>query len=349
MKVLTLFNNKGGVGKTTLAVNIAAYLSIEKNKKILFLDLDPQSNSTQMIVQEDMWGKIYGPKPEYNTIYDYFSSIEEGDSNLEIKDISITKESTKYNIDLIAGHPNLSLIEDILSSAWATSLSGDIGGFRKTNWLNLIKKHYTNNYDFLIIDVGPSLGALNRTVLLNTDYFLTPMGSDIFSLLGIDNIHDWISKWQVLYSQALANFKTNNKGYLTLIEKYSLNNTPNQTTKYLGYSTQQYVTKTFKDGRRPIKAYESIISEIPEKIISTLGSFANKSLKGSDLSLGDIPFLYSIVPLAQSNNIPMFNLSYQDGIRGQQSSSVEKYKEMINIIVNQILKNINTEDNNEMA
>ena len=55
MKVITFFNNKGGVGKTTTIINLASYLSIEKRKNVLVLDLDPQSNTTQAILPEDSW------------------------------------------------------------------------------------------------------------------------------------------------------------------------------------------------------------------------------------------------------------------------------------------------------
>lgn len=69
MKVITFFNNKGGVGKTTTIVNLASYLSISKEKKILLVDLDPQSNATQAILPEDMWMEFYDPEnPETTSI-----------------------------------------------------------------------------------------------------------------------------------------------------------------------------------------------------------------------------------------------------------------------------------------
>ena len=66
-------------------------------------------------------------------------------------------------------------------------MSGDKGAIRKLNWLNQLKQQ-NQEFDYILIDVGPSLGALNRSALLNSDFFLTPMASDIFSLLGIANI-----------------------------------------------------------------------------------------------------------------------------------------------------------------
>ena len=82
-------------------------------------------------------------------------------------------------------------IEDILSDAWQKLKSGDAGGIRKTNWVFALNSSLSKQYDYIIYDVGPSLGALNRTVLHGCDYFLTPMGVDIFSLIGVDNIYKW--------------------------------------------------------------------------------------------------------------------------------------------------------------
>lgn len=80
MKVVTFFNNKGGVGKTTTIINLASYLSIYREKKVLVVDLDPQSNSTQAILPEEIWLEFYDPENRNTrkTIYDYFRDMEEG-------------------------------------------------------------------------------------------------------------------------------------------------------------------------------------------------------------------------------------------------------------------------------
>lgn len=338
MKVITFFNNKGGVGKTTLAVNIAAYCSIKLGKSVLFLDLDPQANSTQMMLKEEIWADFYGKNASRKTIINYFSNILVGDSNIEIHEIPIQKSETAYKVDLIPGHPRLSFVEDKLSDAWEKCSAGDVGGFRKSNWLNVIKDKYKNDYEIMFVDLGPSLGALNRSVLLNSDYFVSPMGSDIFSILGVENIGVWISGWKRIYTNALNLLNQYQEG--DGINKYNLNINPENTTKFIGYSVQQYVTKVFKDGRRPIKAYDQIISEMLVQIYEKLGAHAKMGLEKEEFLLGDVPFLYSIVPLAQTNKVPMFMLDRNNGIRGNQKDNVEKYEAMIGSITQNIFKNI---------
>jgi cellulose biosynthesis protein BcsQ len=341
MKILTFFNNKGGVGKTTLAVNIASYISKNKGKRILFLDLDPQANSTQLILNEDKWVELYGSPATRKSVIDYFSDILNGDSNIKFFDIPIQKSDSNYSLDIVPGHPKLSLIEDILSDSWNKCTASDVGGFRRTNWLNRLKQEYKNNYDLIIVDVGPSLGALNRTILLNSDYFLTPMGSDIFSILGIENISTWMNNWGKNYDASLSHLKTN-KGdeYSELIINYNLNTDTKKTTRFIGYSVQQYITRSFKTGKRPIKAYDDIISKIPSKILDQLRDFIQDGLNENDILLGDVPFLYSIVPLSQTYKVPIFDLDYSNGIRGNQKSNVANYIEMLGSIVEKIFTNM---------
>lgn len=183
MRTITFFNNKGGVGKTTTIVNLAAYLSKYKKKRMVILDLDPQSNSTQAIISTEFWPDFYGEEPTRKTIYDYFSHIIQGESTFEFYDTPVKAEENNFGVDLIPGHLNMSLVDDVMSQSWGSM--NKPAGIKVQNWLNQLKTHLEDHFDYLFIDVGPSLGPLNRSALLNSDYFFTPMASDIFSLLGV--------------------------------------------------------------------------------------------------------------------------------------------------------------------
>lgn len=338
MKVVTFFNNKGGVGKTTLGVNIASYFSTQMKKRILIVDVDPQANTTQMLVPEDNWEKLYSEEnKEVMTLYDYLVPLIQGDPEIDTSSLEPMKAvENRFNVDLIPGDPSVSIIEDILSDSWNKCISGSIEGFRKSNWLKSIITKFELNYDFIFIDVGPSLGALNRSVLLNSDYIITPMGSDIFSLMAVKNISKWINGWKSDYINGI-NLMTR-KG--TPFSSFDINLKVTDSSLLLGYSVQQYVTKTFKDGRRPIKSFEAIIKEIPKVVQTHLSELIPEKLEISDLNLGDIPYLYSLVPLAQSNNTPIFELKSSDGVSGLQYGQVTSYKDTLAGICTKIAKNV---------
>ena len=168
MKSIVFFNNKGGAGKTTLICNVVSYLNMHMHKRVMLIDADPQCNATQAILSNDICEEIYlAGTSDFKTLYDYLEPIEAGDSSIDKKALSpILGSNNKFHTDIIPGHPRMSIIEDLLSRAWSETLSGDIGGIRITNWCNQILDELSNRYDAIFFDVGPSLGALNRTVLL---------------------------------------------------------------------------------------------------------------------------------------------------------------------------------------
>lgn len=347
MKTITFFNNKGGVGKTTTIVNLASYLQKYKGKRVLLVDLDPQSNSTQAVIPQEQWVDYYDPcaVSSKKTIFNCFKNIRDGDTNIEKIDIPVTPDDGKYGVWLLPGHPKMSIIDDEMSKSWQETLSGNRGGIRKLNWLNQLKNCYKDDFDYMLIDVGPSLGALNRSALLNSDYFFTPMASDIFSLWGVTNIGEWMDGWTSLYSDAIERFyKNNNKKEIEeFFNEKQINVDITLSTRYVGYSIQQYSKRTFKTGERATAAYERVISEFHNQIKNTLNKFIKKGLRDDDLKIGDIPYVYSVIPLSQTANCPIFNLTYQEGLRGNQKTSVEKYKKYLENISKRLMFNVDRE------
>jgi cellulose biosynthesis protein BcsQ len=289
LKSIVFFNNKGGVGKTTLICNVVSYMNMHMNKRVLLIDADPQCNATQAILPEQDCISIYLEQSSaFKTLYDYLEPIEVGDSSIKEGSVKpILGSSNKFKTDIIPGHPRMSIIEDLLSRSWNESLSGDIGGIRITNWCNQVLEELSSRYDAIFFDVGPSLGALNRTVLLSCDYIVTPFGCDIFSLLGIRNISEWIRNWNSLYLRSLE--LTKEHGTAKHINRFSI--VKNTTTKFrlAGYSVQQYITRKFKDGPRPVRAYDNIMQQIPETVSNSLNFLTPEYLTLESLELGHIP------------------------------------------------------------
>ncbi len=338
MKSLVFFNNKGGVGKTTLTCNVVSFLNLHKDKKVLLIDADPQCNATQALLADETLAEIYASKnSKHKTLYSYLGPIDSGESDIEKKIVPLSGADNQFGTDLVPGHPRMSLIEDRLSRAWTDIVGGDIGGYRVTNWPSQLHTALAGKYDLVVYDVGPSLGALNRTVLLSTDYVVTPFGSDIFSLLGIENIASWMTSWSADYEHALSFLEKKHPG---TADKYpGINNSADQ-FRLAGYSVQQYVMRKFKKGPRPVKAYDEIMSDIPSVVQDTLGRFVPPKLNPDDLSLGHIPFLYSLAPLAQSNRAPIHQLVEIKAVSGSQYKQVDDYTRLMDTFCDKLLKNL---------
>ncbi|ULL13088.1 ParA family protein [Paenibacillus sp. H1-7] len=335
---LCFFNNKGGVGKTTLTCNIASYLATVHRKRVLIVDTDPQCNATQYILSFDDTEDLFGSKSE-NTVLDVILPLEEGNANINFEIVPIKQEFNRFNVDLLPGHPKIALFEDKFSRAWL-DLNNDIGALRTTNWCYQLNSYFSDDYDIIIYDVGPSLGALNRTILLGCDFFVSPMGCDTFSIMGINNISDWLRDWHALYAANLGFIKERKP---ELVEKYEadLVNSINSQSKFIGYTIQQYiVTRSSGSRARPTKAFEKILEKIPGEVSSNLNRFTPEKLDENKLRLGDVPHLYSLVPLSQSANTPIFLLEGKDGLVGSQYAQLNNYKEMIDSITHNLLENI---------
>jgi hypothetical protein len=189
----------------------------------------------------------------------------------------------------------------------------------------------------VIFDVGPSLGALNRTIILASDYLVTPFGSDIFSLLGIKNISTWIDNWDRQYGKALGNLQDS---YPDVLTKFDVVADTSGHFRFAGYSVQQYVTRKFKTGPRAVASYDRIIRDIPDTVKGAMEIFRPDGLSQDDLKLGDVPFIYSLVPMSQATRTPIPDLTGSEGIRGNQYGQVKAYQELMETLCTRLLENV---------
>ncbi|MCK6599009.1 MAG: AAA family ATPase [Bdellovibrionaceae bacterium] len=157
--IVSFINQKGGVAKTTTAINVAAQWS-QLGKKILLIDLDPQASATRA---------IFGDNEFENTIYDVLTS------EIEAKEAVVHSES--FGIDVIPSEIMLSGIEIILSSK-----------FGRESILKRGLAEVKDNYDIVIIDCSPSLGLLTVNALIASKDIVIPVCPEYFSLKGIELI-----------------------------------------------------------------------------------------------------------------------------------------------------------------
>lgn len=340
MITIAMFNNKGGVGKTTLTCNVASLFARHYHQRVLIVDCDPQCNATQLVMGEEYATELYwnsSPPSDVTTIRTLLQPIEDGDSDINSAITPIRSSQNRFGVDLLPGHPGFSIIEDRLGAAWHDLLGGDLGGIRKTNWNTAFCRVIADRYDLVFYDLGPSLGSINRSALIGCSHFLTPMGADIFSILGLKNIASWIRKWLDLYSNSVALCEHRTPGRL---DEYAVKLALDISHGYVGYTMQQYITKSKQGVRRPTRAYESIINGVPDVIQDSLGSLFANGITSTAAKLGDIPHLYSLIPLAQAVAAPILQLESSDGLVGAQYQQRDEYEKIIHSICRSIASNL---------
>lgn len=332
MKSIAFFNNKGGVGKTTLLCNLAGFLAVEKKKRVLIIDADPQSNATAYLLPDDQLSSIY-EGDEHVSLYEYYESVARGKGYSE--KLPSIAQSPRFHVDLVPGHPKFALREDLLAKDWGDTQIGDDRGLQTTYTFQYLLDQLEENYELIFIDMGPSLGAINRSILLAADYFITPMSADLFSLMAIDNIILSLKTWQADLQAGLDTFQRKSQS------AYMVNShVAKWKVRFLGYVTQQYKQAIIKGESRAVKSYDKIIQRFPAEINRLEAQYGLNNQISADL--GQFPSLYSLVPMSQTAHAPIFSLASSDGIVGAHFAKVDESKAMFNNIADRLLCRLET-------
>lgn len=250
-KKLIFVNNKGGVGKTTLAFNCAVSLA-KRGYKTVLVDLDPQCNLSRLALGEEYYIKNLFSETE-KTIFDVLRGVIEGgsDINLSVKFLPVKADP---NLSLLKGDINLSMYEGLLSTAYGQAASGQPIGYFQTSAIDrfLREKGLSEEVDIFIIDTSPSLGILNQTILLGADYFVVPMMPDAFSVQGIENLGVIYERWKTQWKNTAKALAGNTETKLVL---------PGDPL-FVGYIVNSYNVY----GKQPIADHRAWMEKIPERV-----------------------------------------------------------------------------------
>ena len=289
MKSIAIFNNKGGVGKTTLVCNLASYLALELNKKVLVVDADPQCNASAYVLDEEQFTNLYLDNTEKaSTIVNIVSPLE--DSLGFIKEFRVIS-SKSFGFDILPGNLGFAVYEDFLAQEWKDVRSSDIRGIKST----LVFKHFLTlcqKYDYVFFDKGPSLGAINRSVLLACDYFILPVSYDIFNVMVLRNIGESIIKWHKTLNKGISALEENKQAQIQKIYNGSR-------IKFLGY-----VENGFQESNCN-SIHEKLNHEIEIQLVKSLNNDSSNSL---DYKLGSVSDLFELISISQSTHNPLYKL-----------------------------------------
>lgn len=320
MRVITFFNNKGRAGKTTTVYHVAWMLS-EMGIRTIAVDLDPQSNLTSMFLSDQLLEKVYGDNLSC-TILDAIDPIVSGDPS-----VPVHIEEINDNLGLILGNLALSTFEDTLSDAWLKCLNGDIYSFRVTSIFHTIIKEAAERFDaeIVLVDVGPNLGAINRAVTISSDYIIMPVASDLFSLQGIKNLGQTLTKWQKQWQQRKE-----------LKPERATFEVPQKLSKPAGYIVMQYSAKE----SRPVKSYLKWANRIPEvfsQYVLNSSSSVNYTVEEDDNCIALLKHYRSLAPMSMEAHKPIFLLKPADGAIGAHLYAVQKSYEEFKAFTQKVL------------
>ena len=312
MKSLVLFNNKGGVGKTTLTFNVA-HMMARLGLRTVVLDYDPQCNISAIFLSEEVLFDLFeSSSSEGATVARCIDPVRRGRGDV-IPPKLVPADS---NLWLLPGDLALSRFEQTLAEEWAKTKSVDNErALTVTTALDLLSNMAAQQVraDVVLLDVGPSLGALNRATLLACDSVLLPLAPDLFSLQGLKNVgptlREWRRDWDVVRQ---SHFQGREQATL-----------PPHSFEPIGYIVQQHLARA----DRPVAGYEKWFSQIPAVFHEfVLGDAVPTSLRVDQdpFCVATLKHFASLVPLAQVARKPMFDLRRADGIGGGQIQAVAK-------------------------
>jgi cellulose biosynthesis protein BcsQ len=205
---------------------------------------------------------------------------------------------------LIPGHLALSRFEDELSEQWPKCLDDNERALRIMSafWRILQAAGRSHEADFILMDVGPNLGALNRAALIAADYVVIPLVPDLFSLQGLKNLGPTLTEWRAGWKKRLE-------------EATKFTELPQGKTQPIGYVVLQHAARF----DRPVKAYERWAAQIPGQYRESVlqgESSPPPELTRDPSCLALLKHYHSLMPLAQEARKPIFHLKPADGAMG---------------------------------
>lgn len=308
LKTIAFFNNKGGVGKTSLVYHLA-WMYADLGLRIVAADLDPQANLTSMFLDEDRLEELWPDGRHDQTVYGAIEPILEGTGDVADPHI----EEVEDNLVLLVGDLQLSASEDELSSQWPDCLDRKPRAFRVLSAFYRIAlgAARATEADLVLIDIGPNLGAINRGALIAADHVVIPLAPDIYSLQGLRNLGPTLRRWRAEWQERLERRPDD----LTIP-------LPEGRMEPAGYIVLQHSVRL----DRPVKAYGRWMDRIPgeyrSSVLDKSGGGALGVLNDS-LCLATLKHYRSLMSLAMEALKPMFMLRPADGAIGAHMAAVQ--------------------------
>ena len=302
MKTIAFFNNKGGVGKTTLVYHLA-WMYAELGFSVVAADLDPQANLSAVLLDEARLEELWPDGTHHDSILGAVSPILRGLGDIREPHL----EPIADNLGLVAGDLGLSGFEAKLSSAWPACMEGDESAFRIESAFHrtILDAADQQSADLALIDVGPNLGAINRAAIIAANFVVFPLAPDLFSLQALRNVGPTLGEWRNAWRDRLER-----RPAVRDLELPSADIVP------AGYIVMQHAVRA----GRPVQAYQKWIKRIPDvyrrQVVPDLPGGGSSSTEDDEECLATLKHYRSLMAMAHEARKPMFHLRAADGALG---------------------------------
>ena len=327
--VLTFFNNKSGVGKTSLVYHLAWMLS-DIGYRVLACDLDPQANLTAAFLDEErleaLWKDENGSSR--GTVLQCVLPLTKVGDLEEPLPAEISP-----SLSLIPGDLALAGFEDTLSAEWPNALGSTTlyRPFRILTAFSTVMQSGARQMaaDIILADVGPNLGAINRSALIATDSIIVPLGADLFSLQGLRNLGPTLNQWRVDWQKCRDNWPE---------PEFPL---PDGRMQPDGYVVQQHGVRLV----RPVTACDKWVNRMPEEYARSLlgdgqGPYPATPSLDEEHALATVKHYRSLVPMAQEARKPIFHLTTADGAIGSHAAAANGARQDLKALAKRIVQRI---------
>jgi chromosome partitioning protein len=241
-KIASLYNNKGGVAKTTTIFNLAAFLA--RTKKVLLVDCDPQCNCTELFFcstenYDDPDAQLPG-----TTIYEALKPRFDGDAaRIDVRKVELAQSSIYPNLYLLRGDINFSRAEQNFSVAIAQAVTEAVHEKNTYAVLTRLLRDIAalHDFDYILCDVGPSAGSITRMVILSCDAVFIPTTPDRFSYQAVLGMGSILSDWLTRHAAVISSFEPfglnayfpNTKFYGAILNNYKIHRAGQKKASYL--------------------------------------------------------------------------------------------------------------------
>lgn len=350
MKTISVFNNKGGVGKTTLTYHVAHALA-EMDHKVLIVDADPQCNLTIYALDQEYIHNIWEVEDPF--IDEGYESSKNSLTSQTFEKITSNPRSIHYllkpteegtgehdrwpppvtlskNLHIIPGRLTLHLYEEKVASRWTDVYRGEPLAIRTITRIRGLAEKYAGlyDYDYVLIDTSPSLGALNKVIISTVDGFFIPASPDLFSLYGIKNIGKSLGAWKDEFNIIYKLISDEKRGAF-----------PKNFVTFLGYTI--YNAKKYSGANNKwnlaqahLKYADQIPGMIRENIKESMRDHLNDQMLDVPIGGTSVMHTHNTFPsMAQHYNVPMWGIPKLEELEEEHRNTVrgasQKYSQTL--------------------